>query len=118
MARAASRIYVPLDANFFDDDKIIEAGEAAGWLFLNMMAKAKQLDSDGLLTRPQIERLAVRGWQKRLDALVKVHAVEETMPGVYVITKWLDWNESKAARSARLEADRDRKKRGNRGGNA
>lgn len=109
MARTAARIYVPLDVNFFDDDKVIEAGEAAGWLFLNMMAKAKQLDNDGTLTRPQVERLAVRGWQKRLEALVKVGAVEETTPGTYVIANWLKWNESKADRDERLRADRQRK---------
>lgn len=117
MARTAARIYVPLDANFFDDDKIIEAGEAAGWLFLNMMAKAKQLDSDGLLTRAQVERLAVRGWQRRLATLLDVGAVQETTPGIYVIPGWLNWNESKAARAERLRADRERKAAKNGGGN-
>ena len=109
MARAASRIYVPLDANFFDDDKIVRAGEPAGWLFLNMLAKAKQLDSNGLLTRPQVERLAVKGWPRRLDALLAVGAIEETLPGTYYIPAWLKWNESSEARAERLEADRKRK---------
>ena len=112
MARAATRIYVPLDVNFFDDDKVIEAGEAAAWLFLNMMGKAKQLDSDGLLTRPQMERLGVKGWQRRATRLTEVGLIEETIPGTYVITGWLNWNESKAQRAARLKADRDRKKGG------
>lgn len=112
MARAVTRIYVPLDVNFFDDDKVIEAGEAAAWLFLNMMSRAKQLDSDGLLTGLQMERLHVRNWRKRIPKLLAVGLIEETLPDTYVITGWLNWNESKAERQARLKADRDRKKGG------
>lgn len=112
MARTATRIYVPLDVTFFDDGKVVAAGEGAAWLYLNMMGKAKQLDSDGLMTAAQIERLRVRGWRKRLDALIAVGLVAETIPGTYVIAGWLNWNESKAQRAARLKADRDRKKGG------
>lgn len=54
MARAASRIYVPLDVNFFDDDKVMQAGEAAGWLYLRMCTRAKLLDSDGVMTERQV----------------------------------------------------------------
>lgn len=116
MARAASRIYVPLDANFFDDDKVVAAGEAAAFLFLNILTKAKQLDKDGLLTTPQIERLAVKGWQRRLARLVEVGLVEQTLPDTYVVSGWLNWNESAAARAARLKADRERKpKKGGQG---
>lgn len=115
MARTASRIYVPLDVNFFDDDKILAAGEAAGWLYLNMCAKAKQLDNDGTITPAQIERLAVKGWQKRLQTLIDVGLVDEA-PGVYGIVGWLNWNESKAKRAERLQADRDRKAQGKGGG--
>ena len=110
MARTATRIYVPLDVTFFDDVKVVDAGEAAAWLYLNMMVKAKQLDSDGLMSEAQIERLRIRGWRRRLDALVAVGLVAQTLPGVYVIVGWLNWNESRDARAARLKADRDRKK--------
>lgn len=109
MARAATRIYVPLDVNFFDDERIIRAGEAAGWLYLAMCAKAKQLDTDGALDVVHLERLHVRGWQKRLATLVEVGAVEHTTADIYVIAGWLKWNESKEQRAARLKAERDRK---------
>lgn len=112
MARVATRIYVPLDVNFFDDAKIVEAGEPAAWLYLNMCAKAKQLDEDGVMTRAQIERLRVKGWQRRLARLIEVGAVEEAGAGVYGIVGWLNWNESKAARAERLKADRARKSGG------
>lgn len=115
MGRRANRIYVPLDANFFDDDKIVRAGEAAGWLYLNMCAKAKQLDTDGILTRAQVERLAVKGWPKRLDALLAVDAVVE-VDGQIGICGWLNWNDSVEDRAAKRQADRDRKAKGKDGG--
>lgn len=104
MARnSATRIYVPLDAAFFDDDKVVEAGEAAGWLYLNMVCRVKQLDSDGVLTRPQISRLSVTGWQKRLARLVEVGLVRESDEG-FAISAWLKWHEPSAVRSARARA--------------
>ena len=115
MARTASRIYVPLDSNFFDDDKVLAAGEQATYLFLAMMARAKQLDTDGVLTVQQVERLQVKGWRRRIERLVDVGLVEEA-PGCYGIAGWLKWNESREARAARLAAERRRKaeKGGNR----
>lgn len=110
MARAATKLYVPLDVNFFDDAKVLAAGEAAAYLYLTMCARAKLADSDGLLTREQVKRLSVVGWTKRLARLVECGLVEETLPGTYVIAGWLNWNESKADRDARLARDRERKK--------
>jgi len=111
MARTATRIYVPLDVNFFDDPKIIAAGEAAGWLYLAMSTKAKQLDSDGVLEAGQIARFGITNWRKRITRLIEVGAVEEGPPGIYGITGWLNWNESREARQARLRMERDRKAR-------
>lgn len=108
MARTASRIYVPLDANFFDDDKVLAAGEQATYLYLAMMARAKQLDTDGVLTTLQIERLNVKGWQKRLAKLVEVGLVDHAID-CYGIVGWLKWNESREARQARLALERQRK---------
>ncbi len=109
MARVATRIYVPLDVNFFDDDKILQAGEAAGWLYLNMCARAKQLDNDGVMTREQIARCGVKGWQRRLARLIEVGAIEQAGEGIYGVVGWLKWNESKAERGDRLAAERARK---------
>ena len=109
MARTAARIYVPLDVSFFDDDKVIEAGEAAGWLFLNMMTKAKAVDEDGSLSTAQMQRLGVKGWERRAARLVAVGLVDEPTPGVFYIANWLKWNESKKVRADKREADRIRK---------
>lgn len=108
MSRVASKIYVPLDVAFFDDARMVEAGEKAQYLYLNMLTKAKGVDSDGVLTRAQVARLAVPGWQARLKALESVGAV--TLVGdQVVITGWLKWNESAETRRQRLEEDRRRK---------
>lgn len=110
MARTASRIYVPLDVTFFDDERILTAGEAAGWLYLAMCAKAKAIDSDGVLTELQVARLGVTGWRRRLGRLIESGLVEEAMGTHYGITGWLKWNESAASRADRRQRDRDRKK--------
>lgn len=104
----ASRIYVPLDVAFFDDARIVAAGEKAAWLYLAMLTKAKALDSDGALTRAQVARLAIPGWQARLKALADVGAVEIAGDEVR-IRGWLNWNESSADRGGRLEQQRKAK---------
>lgn len=110
MARVA-RLYVPLDASFPDDDKIVDAGERAGWLYIHMLCKCKAIDTDGVLTRAQIAKLGVPGWQPRLAALVDVGAVVESTdtPGAYQIPAWLSWNKSREQRAADRAKDRSRK---------
>lgn len=107
MPRAA-RLYVPLDAAFFDDDKVVRAGEAAGWLYLAMCARAKQLDNDGVMNLEQVERLHIKGWQKRLQTLIEVDLVVRVDDRIG-ICGWLNWNESSAERAAKRERDRIRK---------
>lgn len=108
MARIASKIYVPLDVSFFDDDKIIDVGEKSGWLFLNMMTRAKALDSDGELSIGQMSRLGISDWKKRITALIDAELIE-LRDDVYCITSWLQWNESSQKRRERLEKDRKNK---------
>lgn len=108
MSRVASKIYVPLDVSFFDDARMVDAGERAQYLYLNMLTKAKGVDSDGVLTRGQIARLSVPGWQARLRDLERVGAVAITGEDVAIVG-WLKWNESSDARRERLAKDRGRK---------
>jgi hypothetical protein len=107
MARTA-RLYVKLDVSFFDDDKILAAGEKAAWLYLHLLCKAKQLDTDGRLTTLQIGRLGVDAWRPRLARLIEVGLVEAEGDAI-AIGKWLTWNESAADRRQRLEDERQRK---------
>ena len=116
MARTATRLYVPLDVGFFDDEKIVAAGEKAAFLYLAMLTKAKLLDTDGVLTKGQIAKLALPGWAARLKALLEpgndgtALVVELPMQrDVYFLPAWHKWNESKEARADRHQKDRDRK---------
>ena len=109
MARQSTRIFLPLDVSFMDDDKIIDAGEEAGWLYLAMALKCKALGVDGVLKRAQIARLHVDGWQLRLERLVEVHAVKERAGEAYLLPAYLKWNESVKQKKERLERDRARK---------
>lgn len=107
MARTA-RLYVKLDVSFFDDDKILAAGEKAAWLYLHLLCKAKQLDTDGRLTTLQVGRLGVEGWRPRLARLIEVGLVQSDADSVEIV-KWLSWNEAASDRRDRMEAERQRK---------
>ena len=109
MGRKPGMIYVPLDVEFFDNDKVLEAGEKAGWLFLAMTARAKKLLTDGVLTESQIARLHVTGWKARLKALVAEGLVEDQGEGRWLIVGFLERNMSAAEVEQKRAADRARK---------
>lgn len=108
MARAP-RLYVPLDLGFFDDVRIMRAGEKAGWLYLAMTTRARSLDTDGLLFTEQIAKLAIPGWKQRLAALVREDLVTETAPDCYFIRSYRKWNDT-AGERAQQKADEAKRK--------
>lgn len=108
MSRKSTRIYLPLDVSFMDDDKIIRAGEQAGWLYLAMALRCKALGVDGVLSDVQVARLHVDGWKQRLERLIEEKAVIPRKTG-YALPAYLKWNESMNEKTERLKRDRDRK---------
>lgn len=108
MARAP-RLYVPLDLGFFDDVRVMRAGEKAAWLYLNMLARTRSLDTDGVLFAEQIAKLSVTGWKPRLESLVREGLIEQTAPGCYYITSWTKWNETADERAQRKHEEAKRK---------
>lgn len=108
MSRKSTRIYLPLDVSFMDDDKIIRAGEQAGWLYLAMALRCKALGVDGVLSDVQVARLHVDGWKQRLERLIEEKAVIRRKTG-YALPAYLKWNESMNEKTERLKRDRDRK---------
>lgn len=108
MARAP-RLYVPLDLGFFDDIRIMRAGEKAGWLYLRMCTKARAADTDGILHTEHIAAMGLPQWKARLDALVREELVVETLPGVYVIGSYIKWNQTAAEREEAKRAEAKRK---------
>lgn len=109
MARKPRGIYLPLDIEFFDNDRVIRAGEKAGWLYIAMCCRAKRLLSDGILSEQQIDRLHIAGWRKRLDALIDVGLVIPTDDDRFLILGWLERNMSAEQVEQSRARDRVRK---------
>ncbi len=106
MPRRPRMTYVPLDVEFFDNERILNAGEKAAYLYLAMCCRAKKLLSDGRLSPSQVERLHVPGWKQRLTALVEAGLVVDLDDGGYGIVGWLERNLS----ALQVEEHRDRDK--------
>lgn len=51
-------LYVPLDVNYADDPKVIEAGPEAELVYVRSLAIAKRIGSDGRIHRAHLFRLA------------------------------------------------------------
>ena len=109
MARAR-RLYVPLDVGFFDDGRIVRAGERAAFMYLNMLTLVKMREADGIIEPEQLARLHIKDWKKRLVRLVEEGLVIEMEDGNYLLPSWSKWNELSHQRAERLARDRDRKR--------
>jgi hypothetical protein len=89
-------IYVKLDANFFDDPKVIEAGEPAAWLYLETLAMSKRMMTDGRISESQLRRVRVHNRARRVQQLLKVGLWKRTEDG-YEIVAYLKHNKSAGA---------------------
>ena len=88
------RIYLAVDVNYLDDARVVELDDLlrGGAFDVFAMLEAKRLQSDGILTRRQLERLATRlgGDIAVIDELVRVGLwVHED--GTYRRRAWADW---------------------------
>lgn len=104
MARRIGYVFLPLDVEFMDDERIADAGEKAAWLYLGMCLRSKQLASDGVLSRRQIDRLSIPSVPQRLNALTSTGLVSVEDDGRYRITGWEKHN----ATSGELQEERRR----------
>lgn len=103
------RLYVPLDTGFFEDGRVIRAGERAAYLYLNILCKVKHLEADGIIEADQIARLHVPRWQAPLEKLLVEGLLLEMEDGTYLVPSWTKWNELSHERVDRLKRDRERK---------
>lgn len=85
-------MYVPLDVNFPDDDKVIEVGLNGAGLYAMSLCLAKRLLSDGVLSRPQLRRLG--GSDDLIDHLVTAGLYADHANGCVRICAWLSHNRS------------------------
>lgn len=111
MARRKGGLYLPLDVNFWDDPRIVRAGEKSAVLYLAMCLACKRLNQDGRLEALQIDRLHVSGWRARLAPLLQEQLVLDLDDGAYTIASWLQHNDP-AHVIAQRRADDAARKRG------
>jgi len=97
MARRG-RLYITLDVDFFDNPKIIAAGEPATALYLRGLVLCKrQWHTEGLIHENQLHTFRLRRVHERAAKLVDVGLwTRERLPngGGYMVAGWLDRNHS------------------------
>lgn len=112
MARRKGGLFLPLDVGFPDDDRVVEAGERAAWLYVCMALASKRLGTDGILTTRQIDRLHVPSWRDRLARLLAVELVLSVGEDLYGIASWFNHNDPVAVVRERRAKDAERKRNG------
>lgn len=110
MPRRKGGLWLPLDVNFMEDDRIVAVGEKPAWLYLAMCLASKRLGTDGLLTARQVDRLHVSSWRARLTPLVNVELVADFGEDLWGIHAWLRHNDPQVKVEEIRAKDRDRKK--------
>jgi hypothetical protein len=104
-------MYVPLDVNFPDDPKIMDAPLEVVGVYCMALCVAKRLPTDGVLTESHLRRLgADDGIIAALLASDLVRADVSGRPGHVQITSWLTHNESQAEIESKRQTDAQRKR--------
>lgn len=104
------KLYVPLTVTFFEDDRIIEAGDAPTLLYLAMCLRCKVMGTDGRLQEIQISRLNRSRWKAELTKLASLGlVVRDEVTREWCISGWFAHNDSLAEIDERRAADRARK---------
>lgn len=105
---------VPLDVNFFDHPKVLEAGEKATMLYVQALCLAKRTLSDGFVSDAQIKRFGLSGVAARAHTLRQVGLFRrDDEQGGWWIHDFLEWNRSRAEQEAIVAK---RKQAGRKGG--
>jgi len=113
VARPKSKgAYVPLAAQYFMDDAILEAGPDAELLFVRVLSFLASVSTDGFITDRQISIVGngLRAMPRRLDSLLNVGLIERVSGG-FLVRSWLKWNRSADEVGKLLAKDRERKSR-------
>ena len=109
-------LYVPLKADYFEDPKIIHAGEAAELLFVHILAYCSRTFTDGFIDDAQMTRLGLKRVEKRaatLAQLALITRVDDSNSHGYRVTSWLKHNKSVKATAKARERESMKGKEGN-----
>lgn len=101
-------LFIQLDVEYYEDDKVILAGALGECLFVRSLAFAKRTLSDGAISRARLDRLALGVPQptKVAARLVEVGLWTETNEG-WTITAW---SKRKHKTAAQLDNERETKR--------
>lgn len=105
-----SGLYVQLDVNFPDDDKIEAVGLAGAGLYAQALCLSKRLMSDGRLLRSKLYKLGAD--DELIDRCVEcgLFSVRADAPDAVFITAWMGHNDSAAEIEERRAKDAARKR--------
>lgn len=95
MAPNDGNLFIPLDVNYADDDRIIEAGEKAELLYIRSLGFMKRTLSDGYIAEVQLQRIGLPGISARVQSLLRVGLWVPAERG-YNCPAYLKRNRSKA----------------------
>lgn len=100
-------MYVPLDVNFPDDDKVIAVGLEGAGLYAQALCVAKRLEKDGRLSWAHLRRLGAA--DELIESLITVGLLSEDDDGLW-ITAWLAHNLSQDEIDEKRSSDAKRKR--------
>lgn len=103
--------YVPLAANYYMDDAILEAGPEAELLFVRILSFLASVPSDGFITDRQLRNivgLGLRNVPRRIESLLGAGLLD-AQSGGYLARSWQKWNRSTEEIGRLLAKDRERK---------
>jgi hypothetical protein len=90
-------LYVPLKADYYEDPKVIRAGEAAELLYVHMLAYCSRTFTDGFIDDAQMTRLGLKRIEKRAATLAQLALITRVDDGSshgYRVSSWLKHNPS------------------------
>jgi hypothetical protein len=101
----APRLWVKLDAGFYDDPRLMGAGERGELLFLRSLAWSRRNLTDGWLPPGVVERL-MPGGEEEAARLVGTGALKTDKRGGFEVVAFLRWQDSAADVKARRDSGR------------
>jgi hypothetical protein len=79
------KLYVPLEVDYYQNDKMTKVSERAEVLYIRTLCIAKSLLTDGVLTRNQMEFVGLKSIDSRILELVSANLWEPVDGGWLIL---------------------------------